>query len=497
MPHLIGCFVLIAIAMAIVKVVIYVLEQLWLATLWLAPRAAAALAVVSALRALWHIAVACRDVGWRRMGVVEALDLQEPAYPSYVFGQARRDVALVSSRARAAMASGSAGNEAGPLALTTALVGVPVVAALAGVMWLLVALARATASTTAFGLRLGERLLRWWLAIRWICPHPGCHQAVPTPAHRCPGCGATHRALLPGRLGVWRRRCRCGTCLPTSWFNGRLELQSLCPHCMQSLPTSRVRALHVAIVGGPAVGKTALLQASLAWLRRAARKRAIGLTFADRVQRRRVFEAARAIRHGTPFTRTGNAAGETVHLTLAPPVGEAVHLHIHDPASSTYVHMDGVRSRGFHAHVDGILFLVDARSLEVVARALPPSPGSAAANIHEPAQAVYDRLAVELEGHGRLRATPLVVVLTGCEALPPAMRPPAQEAPGQHEGSAVRTWLTRHGADNLVRGIEAQVGAVCYLAVGGLRAGRSRGLVRPHAALRWLLAQHGVTVSHT
>src|SRR5262249_50308438 len=80
-------------------------------------------------------------------------------------------------------------------------------------------------------LRLVDTALLWRRGIRITCG--SCHQRVPYPAYECPGpnCSRHHTDVRPGRYGVFRRVCACGTAMPTLLVLGSHRLRAFCVHC--------------------------------------------------------------------------------------------------------------------------------------------------------------------------------------------------------------------------------------------------------------------------
>jgi hypothetical protein len=62
---------------------------------------------------------------------------------------------------------------------------------------------------------------------------PGCSAQVRRPRYICNGhgCQREHRDLRPGRFGVLRRRCHCGTSIRTLPLSGSPPAAAVCPHC--------------------------------------------------------------------------------------------------------------------------------------------------------------------------------------------------------------------------------------------------------------------------
>jgi GTPase SAR1 family protein len=83
------------------------------------------------------------------------------------------------------------------------------------------------------------------------------------PTYLCPGCGKEHTRLTPGVYGILKRECICGTIIPTTFFNGRRDLKAICPNpdCKAPIYGKESKPICIAIVGGPAVGKTIFITA--------------------------------------------------------------------------------------------------------------------------------------------------------------------------------------------------------------------------------------------
>lgn len=88
-----------------------------------------------------------------------------------------------------------------------------------------------------------------------------CKEKSLIPTYICPNCGAQHRNLTPGVYGILHRTCNCGHKLPTTFFNGRRNLDAICPHCGTPLSDRETVPICIPIVGGRSVGKTAFITA--------------------------------------------------------------------------------------------------------------------------------------------------------------------------------------------------------------------------------------------
>lgn len=90
---------------------------------------------------------------------------------------------------------------------------------------------------------------------------PSCKRISVVPVFICPECGTQHPNLTPGPYGVFLTKCVCGFNLPTTVFNGRSQLEAVCPHCHALLAASNAKQFGIQLVGGVSSGKTTFLTA--------------------------------------------------------------------------------------------------------------------------------------------------------------------------------------------------------------------------------------------
>ena len=89
-----------------------------------------------------------------------------------------------------------------------------------------------------------------------------CQNKIKSPIYLCPSCGVEHTKLIPSKYGIFKRRCECGAKIPTTFFNGREKLESLCPHCKNEIDSEHVD-ITVPVVGGPSAGKTCFIHMAI------------------------------------------------------------------------------------------------------------------------------------------------------------------------------------------------------------------------------------------
>ncbi|MET9294194.1 hypothetical protein [Streptomyces sp. NPDC003077] len=384
----------------------------------------------------------------------------------------------------------AAGAVTGTLAATA---GLTVVLLLFGVLLAATCGALATTAVTVRGLDAGRlRLGR----IRMRCPYPGCYRPVVLPVYHCPGCQVPHRNLRPGRYGVLRRVCGCGTALPTSFLTGRHRLAAECRACHRPLPAGlgSARLVHVPLIGGTSSGKTMLLLAMVAGLRALAEGGRLRLAFAldaDRVEYDRVRgELAR----GGWALKTQMQLPRAFMLRVGTRRRRRL-LYLYDPKGETMESAETMREQQYLAHADGVLLVMDLLADRHVRRSLTAEDrarADAAAPSTEGPADTYERLTAEFSALSRRRRrTAVAAVVTKRDVLYRTAWPAAPTGP-------VRTWLADMGLDNLVRAVEHDFGPRGYWAVSAHAAtgpqaceAELRHVVEP---LLWLLSRSGLRV---
>jgi hypothetical protein len=150
--------------------------------------------------------------------------------------------------------------------------GTAITAGCALVCLVVVGLGTAGVRAIAAVLRLADSALLRIKNIRMVCPH--CGERVPYPGYLCPGqdgskkCQRRHRDVRPGRYGVVRRYCRCGTPMPTLLLLGSARMAAFCPYCGQSLEhrPGEVPEIVLGFFGATGAGKTRLVSAMVTQL---------------------------------------------------------------------------------------------------------------------------------------------------------------------------------------------------------------------------------------
>lgn len=108
-------------------------------------------------------------------------------------------------------------------------------------------------------IRFIDMLIRWINGIWTVCY--SCQKKIINAVYTCPTCGAVHKKLYPGKYGILRRRCSCGTVLSTT-FGGRRKLPSKCPYCNADCQSDTAQ-ISIPVLGGPSGGKTHIINSGL------------------------------------------------------------------------------------------------------------------------------------------------------------------------------------------------------------------------------------------
>jgi hypothetical protein len=321
----------------------------------------------------------------------------EPAYEHYLFGQVRRDliaalsatwvrtrqeVAAESRRIRQRWLAGPwTSEDVGPHVLGVLLViglfagtliGGFLIGVVAMAQALLVMLCAGLGISVIFVLRVVDSALLRVRGIRITCPE--CYRHIPYPSYRCPGCGALHRDVRPGRYGVLRRRCACGEeSLPTLLILGSHRLAAFCPYgaCGKPLAETTGTAAEVmlALFGGSNVGKTRLLAIMVMALQTA---RGTTVDLADRLTTRRWEELLPTLRSNQLPLRTGPDKPRAYSLYVR--LGDARRqlIHFFDTGGERFYDPERLAALEYFRSARTLIFVIDPFSIDGVWNALPP-----------------------------------------------------------------------------------------------------------------------------
>ncbi|MFD7838153.1 hypothetical protein, partial [Streptomyces sp. NPDC059761] len=361
-------------------------------------------------------------------------------------------------------------------------------------------LVRGVALAGVVGGRSAERLWKLARGIRMKCPYPGCYRPFPLAVHLCPGCGAAHRELRPGRFGALRHVCRCGRALPTTALAGRRRLTLRCPHCDQELPAAvgTTRVVHLPLIGGTSAGKTMLMAAMLDGLRSWSHESALTVEFASIADRREANTLGRQLETSGWALKTQGGQPRALMLLVGRgrgPLKRRRLLYLYDPMGESLRDAATTRLQQYLAHADGVVLVADVLAAPGVRRALREGDGRLAVAAR-PADLgpvdTYATFAGELQGLGGRRGRlGVAVVVTKRDVLDRLSSLPRPEGP-------VDAWLGEIGLDGLVRTLDHDFAAARYWAVSAHAATGAGAMVseqrRAAEPVLWLLSRTGLRV---
>lgn len=443
----------------------------------------------------------------------------EPAYELYVLHQLRRDLRSAGEDAWTSMmqlrawtaqfASRHGEGVTMPLAIGAVVggyVGTGVGAAVSILLALPVLLVAAIimgASWVAIGgLRAAEWLRHRARRTSYECPVD--HERFALPVYVCPGCGAQHKRLVPGRWGVIKRECQCGrVALPTMVLNGRQRVPQICPsgHPIAGL-IGYTELLRVALVAGPRAGKSTFLAGALHELEALSETGSLALGVVD--ESRAEFDTAmNNLRKGLLPPKTQGRSPAVVAEVQGS--GRSRALSLYDVAGESYAGDDEIRDLRFLERPSGLLLLVDPLSLERFADDRAPEIAAAEDRLRPsnvpPIRVLERTLGALSEAGVRTDKLPLAVVVGKTDAL--AIGDEIAALEGRSNGRSIPTWLEQQGGGNFVRAVEDAFPRVGWFSASALGRMPDPGDQRPFEPtgtaepVLWILQQNGVVPAPT
>jgi hypothetical protein len=360
--------------------------------------------------------------------------------------------------------------------------------------------------------------------IRMVCPK--CYERVPYPAYECPGraCARRHHDVRPGRFGIVRRRCQCGTRMKTLLLFGSAQMDAYCPHCGTSLEHRPGKAPEIVLpfFGAAGAGKTRLLFSMVAQLRlwsEEAGRRLDGSdheTAAERsgqkqadIKKRADIKRAEVKRAGeerfvaeladtatvgklenaSKWLSPGNATDKTppelprayvVRLTTN---HDAWLLHLFDAAGEFFYTPERTQELRYFSQARTFILVIDPLSVESFWDRLLPDQQAELKAVRSAAPApdlAYQQAHQEIEAMGvQLSKAHLAVVFSRADLI---------DTPDDD----VATWATDElGLGNLVRSARLNFKEACFFHTAAVMADGAMHKSVPEL-IRWVLARNGV-----
>jgi ribosomal protein S27E len=371
------------------------------------------------------------------------------------------------------------------LALGTA-AGAAVTAGWALAHLLTVGVSAGVVRTAGTALRLADSAVLRIRNIRMVCPD--CYERVAYPGYECPNpdCTRRHRDVRPGRFGIVRRRCQCGTGLNTLLLFGSSRMNAFCPYCGRALAHHPGKAPEIVLpfFGATGAGKTRLLFAMVTQLQNWDRAGVLPVSFGDEITSRELSLAAQILRSQTATTATATKLPRSYVIRLSPPGGRRV-LHMFDAAGELFYTAERTQELRYLSKARTFILVVDPLSVPAFWEQLPPGQQAELDKLRSTApspQLAYDQAHPEIEAMGvRLRSARLAVVFSRADLI--------EQAPVD-----IADWATEVlGLGNLVRSARLNFRETSFFFTAAVMKNEVMHPTIP-VLLRWVLTHEGVTV---
>ena len=253
--------------------------------------------------------------------------------------------------------------------------------------------------------------------IRMICPV--CSERVTYPGYMCPGpaCTRRHRDVRPGRFGIFRRRCRCDSTMPTLLLFGSSRMDAFCPdhgHPMEHRP-GEAPEIVLPFFGATGAGKTRLLYSMVAQLRAWDEAGLLQAEFADSDTTRELRAAEAILRSGGSTALTPVQLPRAHMIRLTSGRGTRI-LHMFDAAGERFYHSDRTQELRYLGKARTLLLVIDPLSVDSLWARLPAERQAQLAPMRSAAPSpdlAYQQTHQEIEAMGvHLRQVRLAVVFS-------------------------------------------------------------------------------------
>lgn len=207
-----------------------------------------------------------------------------------------------------------------------------------------------------------------------------CKEKSLIPTYICPKCGAKHTNLTPGVYGILHRTCLgedpnsyCGQVLPTTFFNGRRDLEAICSHCSTSLSDRESVPICIPVVGGRSVGKTAFITAfSKVFIEKIAPAKSWEIEFYNGIKANMYKEIEQDYLTGsTRMTDRPQDINKASSISFSffvkgAPFSPERLVHVYDIAGEVFTDNNENEVQKQYEYCQGIVFMIDPFAIPVV-----------------------------------------------------------------------------------------------------------------------------------
>jgi hypothetical protein len=322
--------------------------------------------------------------------------------------------------------------------------------------------------------------------IRMVCPNPDCYERVPYPAYECPGraCVRRHRDIRPGRFGIVRRRCQCGTRMKTLLLFGSAQMDAYCPHCDKSLGhrPGKAREIVLPFFGATGAGKTRLLFSMITQLLLWSEPRRFVAELADSATAGKLDNASKWLSPGSATDKTPPELPRAYIARLTAGRRTSL-LHMFDAAGEFFYTPGRTQDLRYLNKAKTFILVIDPLSVETFWDRLLPHQQAELKAVRSAASSpelAYQQAHQEIEAMGvPLKKARLAVVFSRADLV---------DTPG----GDVAVWAADElGLGNLVRSVRLNFNETCFFHTAAVMTDGVMHQSVP-ALIRWVLARDGV-----
>lgn len=334
-------------------------------------------------------------------------------------------------------------------------------------------------------MRFAHFLWLQYRKIKYRCPYDDDGGAHGLPIHVC-SCGHGYDDLQPSFYGIFHHTCRHGSRdekLPTMDFLGRNRLPRLCRFCKRPLIAfpgfGELQERPIAIIGGPAAGKTIFLRQATRQLRKHIASLPASRTAIAKEQQRILDDDLDLLDRGQVVAKTAGDVMQAFGLAVRVPKRLECLLYLYDAPGEHFLTMERLGRKYSLQHIGGMILLVDPYSLQALSsygHRDGAGSNSSATPLKDVVSVFLASVNQTLVRDSRERCNvPLAVVLSKADALPTRDFPfLAGLCPrdGFTQDSAFsarcRESLERLGEEHSIRALELKFSNIRYFSCSAL-----------------------------
>lgn len=260
--------------------------------------------------------------------------------------------------------------------------------------------------------------------IATVCP--SCYHRSQLPDYLCYQCGREHTDLRPGKFGIRKRKCLCGTQLPTTALDERYELHATCKNeeCKASLLTKEATPFCISVIGGPSSGKTSFIHAAVQELKeKVAAEHGWKMEFLHANEEEYFQKQSDTLKLGQYPNKTAEKKPFAHNFKLTSNKGKNPKLlYVYDPAGEVYNSGQELRHHRYLEYVNGYVLIIDPFSLPEVTATYEHENIATVRPSDTLPEDTYNMLMVHLAKRYQIKedqkiSTPLAIVINKVDAF--------------------------------------------------------------------------------